>query len=73
MYRSRREKHYIQMPNLYKNLREMYVLSYITFIWLRMTESIAKALTLSSYTFKYSYDSTYKYVLMPAYLLGYLI
>ena len=57
--------------NVQNNPREMSVRSYSMFLWLRIIESIGNTRAFPSYNFTYSYDSTYKDVFAPAYLLGY--
>ena len=59
--------------NVHKNTRKIYARYYITFIPLRITESIANARTFSSCNFTDSYDLTHEGVFAPAYLSGYPI
>ena len=58
--------------NLQPNPLEISVRSYITYIWLWIIKPIGNACAFQSYNFTKSYDSTYKSVFAPAYMLGYL-
>ena len=73
LYNDHTEKKLRPNANVQKSPRETYVHSYITFIWLHIIESISNTCTLSSYNSIDSYNSTYKDVLAPDYLLGYSI